>query len=289
MIPEKDKAESFEEFRPIALCNTLYKLLTKTIANRLHNLLPLLISEEQTNFVPECSIYDGIIIAQEGIHIVQTNKDPSMLMKLDIKKAYDKVDWHFLFTCLEAFGFARQWINLIYEYISTPRMSILVNGSPAGFFNSSRGLRQGDPISPFLFILMAESLGRLLNIAREKSSIQEIKITSGDTILFGHNDVEEAKAIKQILHTYWLVSGQEINTTKSNIFFFNTEEKLVDKICKTFKFNKGIMLCKYLGIPLDKGCRSSNLWDQIISKIKNRISSWSGKWLSSAGKATMIN
>lgn len=167
MIPKKDKAESYEDFRPIALCNTLYKLLTKTIANRLHNLLPLLISEEQTGFVLGRTIYDGIIIAQEAIHLVQTNKEPSMLIKLDIKKAYDKVDWHFLCKCLEAFGFAKQWINLIYDCISTPRISILVNGSPVGFFNTSRGLRQGDPISPFLFILMVESLGRLLNNAKE--------------------------------------------------------------------------------------------------------------------------
>lgn len=178
-------------------------------------------------------------------------------------------------------------------------MSILINGAPFGFFNTSRGLRQGDPISPFLFILMAESLGRLLNNAREQLSIQGIHITSGleatthqqfvdDTMLFGQSSLQESNAIKQILQTYSMVSGKEINTSKSNIFFFNTEEKLVDKICKILKFNKGIMPCKYLGIPLDKGCRSSNLWDQIIAKIKNRISSWSGKWLSSTGKAMMI-
>ena len=82
----------------------------------------------------QVDILCGIIVAQESIHSVQNNKTPNMLIKLDIKKAYDRVDWRFLCKCLEAYGFSKQWIDLIFECISTPKMSILVNSTLVGFF-----------------------------------------------------------------------------------------------------------------------------------------------------------
>lgn len=222
-----------------------------------------------------------------------------MLIKLDIKKAYDKVDWYFLCKCLDAFGFNKQWINLVFKCIATPRISILVNGASEGFFKISRGLRQGDPLSPFLFIIMVESLGRLINRAREKALLVGIKITSNmepithqqfvdDTMLFGSSSHMEAYGIKNILNNYTNISDQEINTIKSNITFFNTNKELQTSILKILKFNEGEPPCKYLGLPLDKGTRSSSLWNQVVSKITNIISSWKGKWLSSTGKATLI-
>lgn len=222
-----------------------------------------------------------------------------MLIKLDIKKAYDKVDWHFLCKCLDAFGFNKKWINLVFECIATPRISILVNGASEGFFEISRGLKQGDPLSPFLFIIMAESLGRVINWAREKGQLVGIKITSNmepithqqfvdDTMLFGSSSHMEAKRIKKILNNYTSISGQEINTMKSNITFFNTNNKLRTRILKILKFRAGELPCKYLGLPIDKGTRSSSLWNQVVTKITNRISSWKGKWISSTGKATLI-
>jgi hypothetical protein len=100
-----------------------------------------------------------------------------MFIKLDIQKAYDMVDWRFLCKTLEAFGFSSQWINLIFQCISTTRFSILINGTPEGFFESSRGLRQGDPLSPFLFIIMAEAFGRALSKANKDGEISGIAIT----------------------------------------------------------------------------------------------------------------
>ena len=88
-----------------------------------------------------------------------------MFMKLDIQKAYDMVNWRFLCKTLEAFGFSHQWINLIFKCISTTKISVLVNGSPEGFFKISRGIKQGDPLSPFLYIIMAKAFGRLIKLA----------------------------------------------------------------------------------------------------------------------------
>lgn len=299
LIPKKEKSDNFNDYRPIALCNTLYKLLTKTLAARLHKLLPLIISEEQTGFVADRSIYDGVIIAQEAIHLVQLNNAPSMLVKLDISKAHDKVDWHFLCKCLEAFGFSKSWINLIFECISTPKFSVMINGTLEGFFSSSRGLRKGDPMSPFLFIIMVEALGRSISKAKEEGEIQGIPITSGlpsfthqqfvdDTLLFGQGNIRETRSFKGILKSYMIASGQEVNLEKLAVFMFNIDPTSGEEICKVLEIKSGLLPCKYLGIPLDKGSRSSKLWDHLVDKIKYRINTWKGRWLSSVGRETLV-
>ena len=218
LIPKKDCPENAGDFRPIALCNTIYKIFSKILANRLKAIMPKLISEEQTGFVPGRSILDGILIIQEVIHSAVIDKEPCMFMKLDIQKAYDMVDWRFLCKVLEAFGFSRQWVNLIFKFISTPKISILVNGTPEGFFEISRGIRQGDPLSPFLFILMAEAFGRAVSFAYQARKISGISVTrnlpnithqqyADDTILPGKSSIQEALGFKNILQNYMDASG----------------------------------------------------------------------------------
>lgn len=148
-------------FRPITLCKTVYKILTKSLANRLKKVLPLIISNEQIDFILGRSILDSVIIIQELIYYVQRNESQCMLVKIGIQKAYDKANWGFLCKFMEAFGFSKKWIYLILNCISTPKISILINGYPKVFFSISRGIRQGDPISPFLFVVMEEDFGRL--------------------------------------------------------------------------------------------------------------------------------
>ena len=128
-------------------------------------------------FVIGRSILDGISIIQETIHSAIKNNEACMLLKLDIQKVYNKVDWRFLCKTLEAFGFSKQWINIIFLCISTSKISLLINGTLEGFFSMSRGIRQVDPISPFLFIIMAESFGRAIKAAQAESKIKGVKVT----------------------------------------------------------------------------------------------------------------
>lgn len=140
------------------------------------------------------------------------------------------VDWRFLCKTLEAFGFNHQWINLIYQCISTTKISLLINGSPEGFFETSQGLRQGDPLSPFLFIIMAEAFGHAFSQAQIEKKINGIPVTKNvpnithqqyvdDTILPSESTTAEEKNIKTIIQSYAAASSQNINADKSKIFF----------------------------------------------------------------------
>lgn len=206
-------------------------------------------------FVPNRSILDGIVISQEIVYATQYNKESCMLIKIDIQKAYDKVDWRFLCKCLEAFGFSKQWINLIYNCISMPKISLLINGTREGFFEISHGIRQGDPLSPFLYVIMAEALGRSLTKVHLEGKILGDKVTENvpnithqqfayDRLLPRECNRKEAKAFKAILDIYMKVSGQRVNPNKSEVFFVNTPQAKARHICNILGYKVGKFPCK---------------------------------------------
>ena len=141
LIPKEMRAESSDKFRPIALCNVIYKIISKVISNRLKPLLPSLICLEQSGFMEGRQIFDGVILVHELIHSLQSSWQPCMLIKLDIAKAYDKLSWKFISKMLEAYGFCQDWVEWVMGLISTPFFSILLNGAPTHIFQLSRGIR----------------------------------------------------------------------------------------------------------------------------------------------------
>lgn len=161
LIPKSQGVDSMDKFRPISLCNSFYKVISKVLTSRLLNVLPSLISHQQNGFVLGRQILDSTII-HENIHSLAMAKKQGFILKLDLSKAYDRVDWSFLVKVLLAFGFFIRCVDLFKHLISSTSFFFLVDGSPSPFFKASRGLRQGDPISPILFIIMAKCFGRYM-------------------------------------------------------------------------------------------------------------------------------
>ena len=165
LIPKCLGANSIGLFRPISLCNAIYKVVTKMIVKRLRPLLPSLISPLQTAFVPSRLGVDNMIIAQEIIHTMslKRGKEGYMAIKIDLEKAYDRLEWHFIRDILLLYKFPHQLVKLIMSCVSSSSISVLFNGGKLDPFLPSRGIRQGDPMSPYLFIMCMEMLGYLIS------------------------------------------------------------------------------------------------------------------------------
>jgi hypothetical protein len=302
LIPKIPNPSRVNQFRPISLTNFNYKIISKILANRLKPLLEKIISPNQSAFIKGRSIHDNSILAHEIFHSLKQKKGNGGLMaiKLDMEKAFDLIEWPFLLKILTLLGFHPKWVHWISQCISTASFSILLDGSPFGKFASSRGLRQGDPLSPFLFILSSEILSRLILKHENLGNIHGIRISrnsppishllfADDLIIFSHAKVSEATCILDILNKYSSWSGQRVNLAKS-AFFLSKNTKLVvrNAIKDTLNLQLIPSHAKYLGLPLFIHKNKSLAFIDLETKIIRKISGWKAKLLSQAARTTLI-
>ena len=176
LIPKKGGAEDLEDFRPISLLGRLFKLLAKVLANRLKKVLGNVVYVDQNDFVRGRQILDASLIVNEVIDSWQKRKEKGLICKLDIEKAYDSINWNFLMRVLLKMGFGSWWMEWFWHCISTTKFSVLVNGVLAGFFSSSKRVRQGDPLFPYLFVLGTKVLSALIRRAADEGFIPSYRI-----------------------------------------------------------------------------------------------------------------
>jgi hypothetical protein len=162
LIPKKSRAVDIKEFWPISLVGGVYKIVPRVLANRLELVVENIISKPQNAFIKGRQILDSVLIATECIDSRLGYEVPSLLCKLDIEKAFDHVNWDFFLYSLKMCSFGEKWCKWVAYCISSVRFSILVNGTLLSLFSGSRGLRQGDPLSP-IFIIVREVLSRMIS------------------------------------------------------------------------------------------------------------------------------
>ena len=179
LIPKVEAPINLSQYRPISLCNVIYRVIAKVLANRLKRVIPNCISYAQSAFVPGRQIIDNVILTQELLHFMKnkrTGKNDFMILKLDLSKAYDRAEWQFLGRMMMKMGFCSTWVKWILNCVTTATYSFNVNGQKVGYVKPSRGIRQGDPLSPYLFLICAEGLSNLMNQRLNNKALTGVKV-----------------------------------------------------------------------------------------------------------------
>ncbi|XP_042962379.1 uncharacterized protein LOC122296642 [Carya illinoinensis] len=303
LIPKVKNPKRVAEFRPISLCNVLYKIVSKTLANRMKGVLHNLISLNQSAFVPGRLISDNILVAYEVLHSMNSRmkgKRGGMAIKIDMSKAYDRIEWSFVEAVMVKMEFPLRWIRLIQSCLNSVSYSILVNGEPQRRFKPSRGLRQGDPVSPYIFIMCAEALSSMLKRAEQAGQITPAPVGRGpitvnhlffadDSILFYQATPKELACVLKVLEVYGKASGQVLNKEKSSILFSkNTQTACRTQILQQAGVKATSNLEKYLGLPAVVGRQKVATFHTLIDRTWARMVNWKNKFLSNEGKEVLL-
>ncbi|KAF9624332.1 hypothetical protein IFM89_009615 [Coptis chinensis] len=290
LIPKVDNPTKVEDFRPIALCNTICKCVTKVITNRLKICINDLVHLNQSAFTPDRYIQDNILLSHELLRgYEQKHGTPRCSVKLDIRKAYDMVSWETIEFMMERFGFPekfRKWIKLC---ISSPTFSVLVNGDPEVFFQGKRRLRQEDPMSPYLFVLVMEIFK---SIVKEKIEAKQIKYHSkckkirlshlafaDDVLFFCRGEAESIRSLKECIEVF----GHKTTLMTGSISVYEAQE-----LATILEVELVRPPVRYLGLPLFAGRLGIKECQPLVDRVTAKLKDWKARMLSHAGRLQLI-
>ncbi|WVZ71809.1 LOW QUALITY PROTEIN: hypothetical protein U9M48_020345 [Paspalum notatum var. saurae] len=288
LIPKVGDANKIQQYRPICLLNVSFKIFTKVATNRIVSVAHKIIRPSQTAFLPERNIMEGAVVLHETLHELHRKNLNGVIFKIDFEKAYDKVRWDFLQQTLSMKGLSTTWCDWIRFFVQGGNVAVNVNGQTDAFFQTRKGLRQGDPLSPILFNIVADMLAIIINRAKVEGKVNgvipnlvedglSILQCADDTVIFLEHDLELARNMKALLCMFKKLSGLKINFHKSEIFYFGQAKEL-----GSFPF-------RYLGLPLHYRKLGNSDWKHIEERFEQRLSGWKGKLLSVGGRLVLIN
>ncbi|VFQ59176.1 unnamed protein product [Cuscuta campestris] len=300
LIPKNESPRSPTDFRPIACCNVIYKTISKILSSRLKKVLPDIINPNQGAFIEGRELVHNILLCHEiAKGYKRKGASPRCLMKIDLRKAYDSISWKAIKGIMEAMKFPTRYIGWVYFCVTSTSYSILLNGENVGFFNGGKGIRQGDPISPLLFTLIMEYLTRTLKVYAQKNGFsyhpkcRELKIINlafaDDLILVCKADKRSVQTILDSLGHFREVTGLEVNYSKSQMVTGGVLREIEDELLNMTKMAKGDLPFKYLGGPITDSRISARECEALVCKITAKITAWTSKNLSYAGRCKLIN
>jgi hypothetical protein len=301
LIPKFHGAKEIKDYRPISLVGGVYKIIAKVLANRMRSVMDNIISKPQNAFVKGRQILDSVLIANECLDCRLKSGDPGVLCKLDMEKAFDHVNWNFLLYLLRRCGFGEKWCMWIKQCISTARFSVLINGAPCGYFGSSRGVRQGDPLSPFLFDLVMEAFSRMIGAIISRGLITGFSVGTSeqtrvvvshllfadDTLVFCGADERQINHIGALLVCFEAVSGLKINLPKSALIPVGSVVD-IDHLAELLGCGTSLLPLKYLGLQLGASFKHKAMWTELVDLMSRRLAPWKRSYLSKGGRIALI-
>ncbi|GAU24549.1 hypothetical protein TSUD_148900 [Trifolium subterraneum] len=300
LIPKVSSPCSLPDFRPISLLGCLYKLIAKVLAKRLAKVMDSVIASNQSAFIKGRNLVDSVLVVNEVVDSAKKSKKECLIFKVDFEKAYDSVDWGFLEYMLRRCGFSEKWIGWMRACVFAGNLSVLVNGSPTSEINIQRGLKQGDPLAPFLFLLVVEGFGGVMrravdvnlfhvfSIGREPVVISHLQYAD-DTLCIGEASVENLWALKAILRGFELASGLKVNFWKSGLIGVNVDPNFLIMASTFLNCRLDTLPFNYLGLPVGANAKSIATWEPLLEFLRNRLNSWRNKHISLGGRIVMIN
>ncbi|XP_045810455.1 uncharacterized protein LOC123904892 [Trifolium pratense] len=302
LIPKVDQPESIQQFRPISLCNTLYKIVSKVMTNRIKDTITTVVSPHQTGFIPGRSIHENIVVAQEMAHSMRklNGKVGYFAIKVDLSKAYDRLNWNFIHQTLTEVGYPLEWINVVMTSVTSVRTNVKWNGVRAEYFQPQQGIRQGDPISPYLFVICMDKLSHLITQGVQEGEWKPMRagkngpfishlMFADDLLLFVEATSTQMNVVLRILGQFCQLSGQQVSHEKTSIMFSkNVGHQVREELLLLSGFNVTPSLGKYLGVPLVGRAPRRSDYNYLLDQVKSKLSAWKAKQLSFAGRVTLL-
>jgi len=285
----KDKLY-LKNWRPISLINVDAKLFSKTLAIRIKKVLNKLIKPEQVAYVNDRFIGDGIRLIYDIVESTMTNKENAYLTAVDFEKAFDSVNLDYMYDLLLKYGFTQKYIDYVKTLYSNIESCVINNGTTTRYFPVKRGVRQGDPLSPYLFILSIEPLAEYIRINQAISGIklgqEELKISLyADDISLFLKDINSLKEVKKALKLFQDMSGLKYNVDKTEVLPLGKTEIPNEMLGLTWKENT----IKVLGIIFNRTeIVDKETYSIALNKLKSKLNMWKMRKLSLIGKIQII-
>lgn len=297
LIPKVEGAEHPKDFRLISLVHSFSKIITKILANRLATKLQQMVSPNQSAFIKGRFIQDNFMIVQQTVRYLYQQRQPRLLLKLDISKAFDSVSWPFLLEVLQHLGFGTIWRDIISGLLASSSTQVLVNGIPGDCISHRRGLRQGDPLSPMLFILVMDVLCRMITKAHNEEMLlplstralhHRISLYADDVVLFLRPNAQDIGITIDILELFGEASGLKTNLQKSNVLPIKCDQPELEVVQELLPCNISEFPCRYLGLPLSLKKLTRAQIQSIIDRIADQLPGWKADLMTRAGIKVQI-
>ncbi|WZZ09772.1 hypothetical protein YC2023_095693 [Brassica napus] len=290
LIPKTTGASSLSDFRPVSLCNTVYKIISKILSARLKTIIQDTVQRNQVGFVKGRVLGDNVLLASELVaDFHKRGRITKGCLQVDISKAFDSIEWQFILNILVAFNLPPDLINWIKTCITTPYYSVALNGELSGFFPGKKGLRQGDPISSSLFVMAMDILAKELDIAVREGKFGahpnclDPLVThlsfADDLLIFFDGTSTSLRGILEVLRDFQKSTGLALNLRKTCVFVNGDDADASRSLASEFGISQGSLPVKYLGLPLLPHKARRTDYQPLLDKIQSRSDSLWVAWV----------